>query len=228
MAQNESTEDSRTYPSGGAVRERSPVFNRNGPVITAHLSDLLAASIGDVLEIGSGTGQHVAAFAAALPDLTWWPTEVDPRRLPSIDAWRRHAGLANLRPTAVMDAARTPWQPDRTGVPLDQGLAAVIAVNVVHISPWAVTEGIVAGAGAHLKTGGYLVFYGPFLRDEVPTAPGNLSFDAQLRAQDPAWGLRQVSALETAADAHGLILARTVEVPANNLILEFHKPDEVA
>ncbi len=228
MAQNESTEDSWTYPSGGGVRERSPVFHRNGPVITAHLSGLLAASKGDVLEVGSGTGQHVAAFAAALPNLTWWPTDVDPRRLSSIDAWGRHAGLANLRPAAVMDAARMPWQPDPPGVPLDQGLAAVIAVNVVHISPWAVTEGIIAGAGAHLEAGGYLVFYGPFLRADEPTVPSNAAFDAQLRAQDPAWGLRETSALETAATAQGLFLARTVEVPANNLILEFRRPEGAA
>jgi hypothetical protein len=106
---------------------------------------------------------------------------------------------------------------------LDRGLAAVIAVNVVHISPWEVTEGIFSGAGAHLAPDGYLVFYGPFLRADVATAPSNAAFDARLRAQDPAWGLREVSALEVLAGAHGLVLSRTVEVPANNLTLEFRK-----
>jgi hypothetical protein len=224
MAANDATIDTGPRRSGSAIRERSPVFSRNGPIITAHLTELLSESEGDALEIGSGAGQHIAAFAAALPRLTWWPTEIDPRRLSSIDAWRRHAGLDNLHPPAVMDAARTPWHPVPPGAPLDRGLAAVIAINVVHISPWAATEGILTGAGASLKAGGTLVLYGPFFQEGVPTAPSNAAFDAQLRAQNPAWGLRETSALAGAAAERGLALARTVEVPANNLILEFRKP----
>lgn len=225
MANNETASGSGPRALSPGVRERSPVFERNGPVITAHLLDFLSASHGDVLEIGSGTGQHIAAFAAALPELTWWPTEADPRRLSSIEAWRRHAGLANLRPAAALDAAGTPWRPEPAGPPLDQGLAAVISVNVVHISPWAVAEGIFTGAGTHLAAGGYLVLYGPFLRTGTATAPSNAAFDAQLRAQNPAWGLRQTAALDALAGEHGLAPAHVTEVPANNLILAFRKPD---
>ncbi|MDH3242536.1 MAG: class I SAM-dependent methyltransferase [Alphaproteobacteria bacterium] len=224
MAQNRSASGAAQPVPSRDARAHSPVFHRNGPIITAHLCGLLSAAAGDVLEIGSGAGQHIAAFAAALPGLTWWPTEADPGRIPSIEAWRRHTRLANLRAPAILDAARTPWRPEPPGPPLGRGLTAIIAVNVVHISPWPATEGIIAGAAAHLASGGCLVLYGPFLRDDAPTAPSNAAFDAQLRARDPAWGLREISALDALAGANGLLPAGATEVPANNLILEFRKP----
>ncbi len=206
------------------ARLDAPAFHRNGPVITRHLAALLAGVKGDVLELGSGTGQHIAAFAAALPHLTWWPSEADPRRLASIDAWRRHAGHPNLRPPARLDAAETPWKPEPDDLPLGPGLAAVISINVVHIAPWEVALGICRGAGLHLAPGGCLVFYGPFLRQGIATAPSNTAFDAWLRAQNPGWGLRRLEALSASAAKEGLEFSRVTEVPANNLIVEFVKP----
>lgn len=225
MARETAAPGTRRQSPPGDGRLHSPVFHRNGAVITEHLSALLEDAPGDVLEIGSGSGQHIAAFAKALGHLTWWPSDVEPRYLASIEAWRRHWGLANLRPPVLLDAARIPWTPQPDQVPLDRGLGTVISINVAHIAPWAVSVGIFRGAGRHLAPGGLVVFYGPFTREGAATAPSNLAFDAGLRAQNPDWGLRGLEALSASAAEHGLEFVRYTEVPANNLILEYRKPE---
>jgi SAM-dependent methyltransferase len=178
---------------------------------------LPAATPGSVLEVASGTGQHVAHFAAAFPQLSWQPSDVTAECFDSI---RAHAGrrLANVRPPVVLDAA-APAQ----AWPCQGPLAAVYAANVSHISPWRVTLGLLAGAGQLLQPGGLLCLYGPFKINGAFTSESNESFHHTLRAQDPQWGYRDVADIEAAARGAGLALQRRVDMPANNHLLVFVK-----
>ena len=198
---------------------RSPAFERNARPILAVLRRVLADRTGDVLEIGSGPGQHIVAFAAALPGLTWWPSDPDPAHLASIAAWRADGGLANLRPPVALDAAAARWPLGGPGQPPRRGLAALVAVNVLHIAPWAVAEGLFAMAGEALAADGRMVLYGPYARDGAHTGPGNAAFDAALRSRDPGWGVRDTADIAVLAGATGLELAEIVAMPADNLCL---------
>lgn len=189
--------------SSSADSNRAPIVESLGP--------LLAGTSGVVLEIGSGTGQHVAAFAAAFPHLEWLPSDPFEVHLESIRAWAEEAGLPNLRSPIWLDAAE-PWP--------DLGrLAGVLAINVIHIAPWAVAEGIVRGAAAALATGAPLIFYGPFREGGRHTGDGNARFDAALRAEDPAWGLRDLDDLSAAAVQAGFAAPHLVHMPANNRLV---------
>jgi SAM-dependent methyltransferase len=193
----------------------SPAVARNaGPileVLKAHLPGR-----GRVLEIAAGSGEHAAAFAGALPGLDWTPSDPSAEARASIAAWAAAASLPNLSPPLaldVLDPATWPEEP----------LQAVVCINMIHISPWAATEGLMALAGSRLATGGLLVLYGPYREADAPLAPSNAAFDESLKARDPAWGLRDREAVATAAKAHGLALTRRVEMPANNLMLLFRR-----
>lgn len=188
----------------------SPAAERNRGPILAELLRRLPAT-GTALEIAAGTGQHAAHFAAALPGWTWQPTDGDAAALPSIDAWCR--GLPNVRPARQLDvqAAAWPGVPDRVDL--------VYAANLLHIAPWPVCAALMQGAARQLAPPGLLVTYGPWLVDGEPTAPGNLAFDADLRARNPAWGLRRLADVEARARAAGLLLRETVAMPANNRLL---------
>ena len=200
-------------------RLTSPAFDRNGRPILGVLRRVLGDRIGDVLEIGSGPGQHVAAFAAALPGLVWWPSDPDPVLRASIGAWRETCGCSNLMPPVALDAAEPDWPLGRPGNPPDTDLAAMLCINVLHIAPWAVAEGVLRAAGRHLAPDGRLILYGPYTRDGVHTAPSNAAFDAALRAQDPAWGVRDTADIAALAEASGLVIAETVDLPSNNICL---------
>lgn len=210
-------------------RMDAPAFHRNVEPLTEALRARLAERRGDVLEVGAGTGQHAAAFARAFPELRWWPTDPEPRRRASVDAWAREAAVANLRPARPLDAAAGDWRLGGVDAPPASGLLLVLAVNVVHVAPWSVTEGLLAGAARHLAPDGFLVLYGPFARGGRHTAPSNAAFDASLRAQDPDWGVRDLDEVAAAAEARGLRLDEVVEMPANNLVLWFvpHLRDRV-
>lgn len=171
---------------------------------------------GLVLEIASGAGEHAVHNAAALPGLTWQPTDPDPEALASIAAWRDHAGLPNLLPPLRLDAA------DPDGWPIDQA-DAVVNINMIHISPWSATEGLMAGAARRLPPQGLLFLYGPYIEADVETAPSNAAFDASLRSRNPAWGLRRLEDVTALAAAHGLMLAERIAMPANNLSLVFRR-----
>ncbi|WP_375197680.1 DUF938 domain-containing protein [Sphingobium sp.] len=196
-------------------RRYAPATERNRDAILAILREELPTS-GVVLEVASGSGEHAIHFAAAFPDLDWQPSDSDPAALASIAAWREEAGFANLRPPIRLDAT-APW-------PMEQA-DAILCINMVHISPWSATLGLLRGAGACLPPGGLLYLYGPYLRDDVATAPGNLAFDASLKARDPQWGLRRVEEVIAAAEAQELGFDRLVEMPANNLSLLFRRKD---
>ena len=206
----------------GARRLDAPAFHRNhgpiGDVLCAHLADVS----GSALEIGSGTGQHVVNFAARLPDLSWWPTDPDKSHLRSIEAWREVSGAPNVNPPVFLDAGEEDWALGGRGRPPDC-VEAILSLNVVHIAPWFVAEGILRGAGRYLSDTGCLFLYGPFKRHGRHTAESNARFDATLRARDPRWGVRDVADLEFCAEACGLALEKSVHMPANNQILLFRR-----
>lgn len=201
-----------TPPPGARA---SPSTARNREPILDVLKSRLPAS-GLVLEIASGAGEHAVHNAAALPGITWQPTDPDPEALASIAAWRDHAGLPNLLPPLRLDAA----DPERW--PVDQA-DAVVNINMIHISPWSATEGLMAGAARRLPREGLLFLYGPYVEADVETAPSNAAFDASLRSRNPAWGLRRLEDVTALAAAHGLRLAERIAMPANNLSLVFRR-----
>jgi hypothetical protein len=195
-----------------AARRHAPATLRNRDAILAVLREALPPR-GLVLEVASGSGEHACHFAAALPGLDVQPSDPDPLALASIDGWAATAGLANLRPALLLDATAAAWPVARA--------AAVLCCNMIHIAPWAATLGLLRGAAAILPAGAPLLLYGPFKRDGQPTAPSNLAFDAELRAQDSAWGLRNLAAVRAAAaDFHYPVV---VEMPANNLSVIFRR-----
>lgn len=209
---------SKADTSSADERLDAAAFHRNYEAIWAALAPLLLGKAGDVVEIGSGTGQHVLAFARQTPEIVWWPSDLNDNHLASIAAWRSYAQLGNVRAPQKIDVSDPKWRPDGPGA-----LLAVFCANVVHIAPWSVAEGLFAGAARLLRPDGILVLYGPFMRDGRHTAPSNAAFDASLRDNNPAWGVRDVSAMNALAATVGLDPADIVEMPANNLVLVFRR-----
>lgn len=195
-------------------KRSAPAATRNREPIAAVLRDWLPEH-GQVLEIASGTGEHAVHFAWEFPNLIWQPSDVEPVALTSIAAWGRESDMPNLRPPIVLDAASSDW-------PFEQA-DAVLSINMVHISPWESALGLIEGAGRILPQGGALILYGPWLKDDIETAPSNLEFDADLKRRNPEWGLRRVEEFAAAAAERGLALQETRAMPANNLMLLFRK-----
>ncbi len=193
-------------------RRFAPATERNRAPILEALRRVLPPS-GLVLEVASGTGEHCAFFAAALPGLEWQPTDPDAEGRASIDAWC--AGLANVRPALALDAAAEGWQVARA--------EAVLCVNMIHIAPWAATVGLMRGAGRVLGAGAPLVLYGPYRRDGVTTAESNEEFDRSLRARDARWGLRRLEEVAAEAARNGFGAPEVMEMPANNLTVVFRR-----
>lgn len=198
------TDDRRSAPA--ALRNRDPILGV--------LREILPAR-GLVLEIASGTGEHVIHFARGLPHLTFQPSDADADARASIAAWIAESGLANLRPPLALDAASPPW-------PI-AAADAIVCINMIHIAPWRATEGLFDGAARVLPSGAPLYLYGPYRRRDVPTAPSNEQFDESLRARDAAWGLRLLDDVVARAAHAGFALDRVVEMPANNLSVAFRK-----
>ena len=196
------------------MKRHAPATERNREPIAAVLREVLPDQ-GIVLEVASGTGEHVVHFARAFPQLRWQPSDPDPDAVDSIEAWAADSGAPNLIPPVTLDAASDSW-------PLDAA-DAILCINMVHISPWGATQGLMRGAGRLLAAGAPLVLYGPYRRAGIPTAPSNEAFDASLRSRDPAWGLRDLEALQAEAEGQGLSFERLVEMPANNLTLVFRR-----
>ncbi|MCK2183276.1 DUF938 domain-containing protein [Halomonas getboli] len=196
--------DARLY-SPAAARNRQPI-----------LEVLVEALPGParVLELASGSGEHACHFAAARPDWDWQPSDPTPEARASIAAWREAMALPNLRAPLALDATGD-WPEDE--------FEAIVAINLIHISPWAVTEALMAQTRERLEADGMLLLYGPYLRADQPTAASNLAFDADLRSRDPRWGIRDLADVTVEAERNGLGLERLVEMPANNLCLVFRK-----
>ena len=211
---------SRVEPDG---RLDAAAFHRNHQAIWAVLQPFLAGKSGDVVEAGSGTGQHVVEFARHTPDITWWPSDLNAQHLKSIAAWQAHAGLANVRAPLRIDLSDPAWCAEMQDGSGPSKLLAVFCANVIHIAPWRVAEGLFAGAGRYLRADGRLFLYGPFKRGGKHTAVSNAVFDTSLRERDPEWGVRDVGELERLAANAGLALFDIAEMPANNLVLTFRR-----
>jgi len=197
----------------GAARSTSAAARNREPILLV-LRDYLPPSAW-VLEIASGTGEHAVWFSSALPELTWQPTDRDPAALVSIAAWRAMSGPPNLLPALLLDASADTW-------PVGQA-DAVVAINMVHIAPWAATKGLIAGAARVLTQGGLLFLYGPFREGGVHTGAGNARFDAELRARDPSWGIRDLDKIAALAIRHGFTEPERIAMPANNLSVVFRR-----
>ena len=195
-------------------RRHAPAAERNRDPIAAVLGEVLPDR-GLVLEIASGSGEHAVHFAGRFPSLSWQPTDPDPDALTSIEAWRQETKPANLRVPLQLDAANEDW-------PI--GAAdAILCINMVHISPWAATLGLLAGARRLLPVGAPLILYGPYRRAGIVTASSNEEFDRSLKARNPAWGLRTLEEVQAEAEGRELRFDRIVEMPANNLTVIFRR-----
>lgn len=201
-------EQEGVVPVGAGV---SPSAARNRGPILAALAPLLARP-GRVLEVASGTGEHAVFLASGMPDVIWQPTEREAAGLSSLAAWPAHAGLANVLAPVVLDVCGA-WP----AVQVD----AVVSINMIHIAPWAATEGLMRGAAGVLAPGGRLFLYGPFMEGGRHSAASNAAFDADLRGRDPAWGVRDLVAVAEVAGRFGLVLQERVAMPANNLVVVF-------
>jgi hypothetical protein len=196
------------------ARRHAPATGRNREPILAVLREVLPPA-GLVLEVASGTGEHGVHFAQEFPGVEWQPSDPDPDSLASIAAWREAEGPANLLAPVMLDAAAPDWPVRHAG--------AVVCINMIHISPWQATLGLMAGAGRILPAGAPLVTYGPYRRAGHRLEPSNADFDISLKARDPRWGLRLVEDVSAAARAGGLAFERLVEMPANNLCLIYRR-----
>jgi hypothetical protein len=195
-------------------RRFAPATLRNRAPILDVLRTVLPAT-GLVLEVASGTGEHVVHFARAMPDLEWQPSDPSAAARGSIAAWVAAEGLTNIRPPLELDAAGSSWP--------GLQVAAIVCINMVHISPWNATVGLMRAAGQALPKDGPLYLYGPYRRPGRALEPGNEAFDQDLRARDPRWGLRDMDAVIRCAADHGLAFERTVEMPANNMSVIFRR-----
>ena len=198
------TQSARTAPA--VARNREPILQ----VLRACLPHPAL-----VLEIASGTGEHAVWFSRALSALTWQPTDQNPEALESIAAWRDAASLPNLLPPLRLDASAESWPVARAD--------AVVAINMIHIAPWTATQGLMAGAERVLTSGGLLYLYGPFHEDGMHTAASNAAFDTDLRARNPAWGVRDLDEITALAERHGINALERIAMPANNLSLVFRR-----
>ena len=192
----------------------SPSAERNKGPISEVLSQVLPER-GLVLEVGSGTGQHVVQFARAMPKLFWQPSERDADCLRSIRGWVLVEALTNVRPPLHLDVNALPW-------PVDSAVA-LVCINTLHIAPWSAAEALFSGGKSLLSGGGLLCLYGPFKREGRHTSPSNEDFDRSLKSRNPEWGLREVEAVAAEAEARGLRFERLFEMPANNVTLLFRR-----
>jgi len=188
------------------VRNRDPILDVLRRVLPPH---------GLVLEIASGSGEHAAYFAEKMPTLTWQPTDPDSEALASIAAHRATVSASNLLPPLQLDVTAATWPVPRAD--------AIVCCNMIHIAPWTACEGLIAGAGRVLPVGGVLYLYGPYKIGGRHTAPSNAAFDADLRARNPQWGIRDLDEVTALAESQGLARLDTVEMPANNLSVIFRR-----
>jgi len=201
--------DSRLQHAPAVARNTAPILE----VLSEHLPQT-----GCALEIASGTGQHSVAFAQNFPGIVWWPSDPDAIARKSIKAWAAETKVLNLKAPLDVDVTRAAWH-EAFDAPFD----AILAINLIHISEWVVTEGLMRGAGELLARGGLLYLYGPYQKDGCHTAQSNIKFDDWLRAQNDAWGVRDMGDVEKLGEVNGLSLAHSIAMPANNFSLIFQK-----
>lgn len=196
------------------MKQHAPATERNREAIR-HVLEAVLPPTGLVLEVASGSGQHAVAFARNFPGLLWQPSDLDPQARTSIQAWSDEAGLGNLLEPLNLDAAHGAWPIERAD--------AILAINLLHISPWSTTLGLMRGAARRLAPGGVLYVYGPFKEEGRHTAPSNATFEHWLHTLSAEYGVRDREAVEEAALAAGLQVEARVAMPANNLSLVFRR-----
>ncbi|MBC7880300.1 MAG: DUF938 domain-containing protein [Anaerolineae bacterium] len=193
----------------------APATERNRELILAVLKEFLPTS-GLVLEIASGTGEHISYFAPRLsPNLRWQPSDFETYKLASITAWCRFLDTTNVQPPLQIDVTAKNWGLDRVN--------AILATNLIHIAPWSACCGLLAGAGRLLPIGGILYLYGPFKRDGKHTAPSNEAFDQMLKSENSAWGVRDLEIVIAEAKQHSLVIEKLIPMPANNFSVIFRR-----
>ncbi len=197
-----------------ALKKHAPAAERNREAIAEVLAQALPES-GRILELASGTGQHACHFAQSWPHLEWLPTDADPEALVSIEAWRAEAGLENLKPAIRLDVFSAQWPV----TPVD----AIVAINLLQVSPLPTVDVLFAGASQLLAPGGMVFLYGPFIVPGVPTAQSNQEFDASLRTRNPSWGVRSFDRVRRAAEHSGFFFQDRIDMPASNFCLIFRK-----
>ena len=202
------------HRDGNDAKRHAPATLRNRDAIAAVLERILPTE-GRVLEIASGSGEHIVYFAERFPRLEWQPSDADPASRASIGAWVSDSALANIRPPIDLDAAADNWPVTAAD--------AILCINMIHISPWAATEGLLGGAARLLPSGAPLYLYGPFHLPGRETAPSNLDFDRSLRARNPAWGLRSLADIEAVGTRQGFWVDGIVDMPANNVSVILRK-----
>lgn len=196
------------------LRRDSPSYHRNIEPITQKLHELIGDDAYCVLEIGSGSGQHVARFAREFPKMQFQPTDYDPDNLPSIDAWCEN--LQNVSPALQLDVTKLLWfEKDHPKFDL------MLCFNVIHITPWEVTQAIFKGADQHLSSESRMIFYGPYKTDGKHTSESNVEFDSWLKEKDASYGIRDIADVERVANENRFILQKAHPMPANNFIMEF-------
>jgi Protein of unknown function (DUF938) len=200
--------------AGSEAKKVAPAAARNRDAIRTVLQTILPAQ-GKVLEIASGSGEHIVHFAESFPLLHWQPSDPEPAALASIAAWSADAALPNIASPIMLDVCAPEWPVAHAD--------AILCINMIHIAPWAATLGLMAGAARLLSPSAPLYLYGPFREEGVPLAHGNIDFDASLKGRDPEWGLRWVHEVASVAKSHGFILRERITMPANNLSLMFFR-----
>jgi len=201
----------------------APAFHRNKEPMLELLRNLLPGVDKNILEIASGSGQHGPFFTDALPNLTWWPSDISDAALASIEAWRKHLKANTVMSPQFLDVTSSFW---RNGEPLadwPEKFDCILSMNMIHIAPYTATIGLIEGAAKRLSENGKLVFYGPFKRDGKHTAPSNEAFDQSLKGRDSSWGIRELEDVVEFAKSHGLSHKKTIEMPANNLVVIFER-----
>ena len=191
-------------------RRHAPATSRNRAPILKVLREHLP-QLGTILEIASGTGEHISYFARAMPHLNWQPTDIDTGAILSTAAYCKDASLANLALPKRLDVMSSNW-------PYTQ-LAGVLCINMIHIAPWSCSAGLISGAAQVLEGNGPLVLYGPFKRNGIHTAPTNETFDRMLQSKNPEWGVRDIEAVEAIARDAGFDESTAIEMPSNNCCL---------
>ena len=200
--------------SAPGEQRHAPATMRNRDAIVAVLKDILPAS-GLILEVASGTGEHIVYFGRTFPDLTFQPSDPDPACCESIIAWTKREAVSNVLPPLQLDAQAREWDVRKP--------AAILCINMVHISPWESSIGLFQKAGALLDPGAPFYLYGPYLRADVETAPDNLAFERSLKSRELRWGLRDVADMDALAEQNGFERESLTEMPANNISLVYRK-----
>ena len=203
--------DPQPAPSGGL---HAAATERNRAPIVEVLRGVLPAT-GLVLELASGTGQHVAFFARAFPTLQWQPSDPSAAHRGSVRAWSAASGAVNIAPAVALDVERAPWPVTRAD--------AILNINMLHIAPWSAAEALFEGASRLLPPSGVLLLYGPFKRGGQHMAESNQRFDDRLRGEDPRWGVRDLDDVAARATTVGFAAPEVIAMPANNLSLVFRR-----